>query len=95
MPKIRQGATSVWHQFVLQCEDRERLLDYLNEKGIGTIIHYPIPPLLSEAYSYLGHKEGFLPITEHYAKTVLSIPMYNGMTEEEQTAVIEALNAFE
>ena len=95
MPEIRQGCTSVWHQFVLQCEERERLMEYLNEKGIGTIIHYPIPPHLSEAYSYLGHKEGFLPITEHYAKTVLSIPMYNGMTEEEQTAVIEALNAFE
>ena len=94
MPKVREGCTSVWHQFVLRCEERERLIEYLNEKGIGTIIHYPIPPHLSEAYGYLGHKEGFLPVTEAYAKTVLSIPMYNGMTEEEQTEVIQALNAF-
>ena len=79
---------------MIRCEERERLISYLDEKGIGTIIHYPIPPHLSEAYQYLGHKEGFLPITERYANTVLSIPMYNGMTEEEQTYVIDALNAF-
>lgn len=94
LPKVREGATSVWHQFVLRCQDRQELIDYLNEKEIGTIIHYPIPPHLSEAYGYLGHKEGFLPITEQYAKEVLSIPMYNGMTEAEQSYVIEALNRF-
>ena len=69
-------------------------MDYLKQQGIGTIIHYPIPPHLSEAYAYLGMKEGDLPITEHLAKTVLSIPIYNGMTQQEQTAVIEAINAF-
>ena len=95
MPEMREKCTSVWHQFVLLCEDRDRLMAYLDEKGIGTIIHYPIPPHLSEAYGYLGHKEGFLPITENYAKTVISIPMYNGMTDEEQTEVINALNSFE
>lgn len=94
-PAVRENCDAVWHQFVLRCEERDRLIAYLNEKEIGTIIHYPIPPHLSEAYAYLGHREGFLPITEHYAKTVLSIPMYNGMTEDEQTRVIEALNAFE
>ena len=94
LPRVRPGADSVWHQFVLRCEDREELIAYLNEREIGTIIHYPIPPHLSQAYEYLGHKEGFLPITEQYARQVLSIPMYNGMTEEEQTYVIEALNRF-
>mgnify|MGYP002623038601 CR=1 FL=1 len=68
--------------------------DYLNKLEIGTIIHYPIPLHLAEAYKYLGHKPGFLPITEHLAQTVLSIPMYNGMTEEEQSYVIDALNNF-
>ena len=95
LPTLAEGATCVWHQYVIRCEERDRLIDYLNAKGIGTIIHYPIPPHLAEAYRYLGHKEGFLPITEHLAKTVLSIPMYNGMTEEEQTYVINALNEFE
>lgn len=69
-------------------------MNYLNEKGIGTIIHYPIPPHLSEAYQYLGYKHGSLPITENFADTVLSMPMYNGMKTEEQSYVIDALNSF-
>lgn len=94
LPSVRPGADSVWHQYVVQCEDRDRLIEHLKEREIGTIIHYPIPPHLSEAYAYLGHREGSFPITEHDARTVLSIPMYNGMTEEEQQTVIEGLNAF-
>ncbi|MCR4587884.1 MAG: DegT/DnrJ/EryC1/StrS family aminotransferase [Lachnospiraceae bacterium] len=93
-PKTRSGNMPVWHQYVVQSEYRDQLLDYLKENGIASIIHYPIPPHLSEAYGYLGLKEGILPITEHYANTVLSIPMYNGMTAEEQEYVIECLNAF-
>lgn len=94
LPEVRTRATAVWHQYVLRCKDREHLIEHLTEYGIATIIHYPIPPHLSEAYTYLDYKKGELPITERYAQEVLSIPMYNGMTEEEQTIVIEALNAF-
>ena len=94
LPQIRDGATHIWHQFVIRTNERDTLIQYLNEKQIGTIIHYPIPPHLSEAYAYLGLKEGTLPITEEYAKTVLSIPLYNGMTGEEQDYVISCLNAF-
>ena len=79
---------------MIRTNERDTLVQYLNEKQIGTIIHYPIPPHLSEAYAYLGLKEGTLPITEEYAKTVLSIPLYNGMTGEEQDYVISCLNAF-
>ena len=94
LPKIRDGATHIWHQFVIRSDERNELIQYLDQKGIGTIIHYPIPPHLSEAYQYLGLGEGTLPVTEKYAKTVLSIPLYNGMTKEEQDRVIEAINAF-
>ena len=95
LPGLPDKATCVWHQYVIRCEERERLIQYLNEREIGTLIHYPIPPHLSEAYAYLEHGEGFLPRTEHLAQTVLSIPMYNGMTNEEQDYVIRALNEFE
>ena len=95
LPKVRENCTAVWHQYVIRCEERDRLIEYLDEKGIGTIIHYPIPPHLAEAYNYLGYKEGAFPITEKCANTVLSIPMYCGMTAEEQTQVFEALNALE
>ncbi len=92
LPKTREKCTNIWHQFVIHTERRDELIDYLNEKGIHTIIHYPVPPHLQEAYAYLGHKAGDYPITEKFAHEVLSIPLYNGMTEEEQDFVINALN---
>ena len=95
LPMVRPGADSTWHQYVIhapQC--RDKLADYLKEHGIGTIIHYPIPPHLSQAYAYLGFRRGDFPIAEQYADEVLSLPMYNGMTEEEQTYIIEKINAF-
>lgn len=95
LPKIRECATHIWHQFVIRCDRRDELIAYLEANNIGSIIHYPIPPHLSEAYSYLGKKRGALPITESYADTVLSIPLYIGMTKAEQDYVIEKLNAFE
>ncbi len=94
LPQIREGATHIWHQFVVRSKYRDELLAYLDAHDIGTIIHYPIPPHLSEAYGYLGMKAGDLPITESYANSVLSIPLYNGMTEDEQTYVIKTMNAF-
>lgn len=94
LPGIREGATHIWHQFVLKSDYRDKLMKYLDDHGIGTIIHYPIPPHLSEAYQYLNVGEGSLPITEKYAKSVLSIPLYNGMTAEEQDYVIKTINEF-
>lgn len=94
LPSVREGVTHVWHQYVIRTERRDELIAYLEERGIGTIIHYPVPPHLSEAYAYLGYQKGAFPVTEGYADTVLSIPMYGGMTREEQTRVIESLNAF-
>ena len=94
-PKIRPGADSTWHQYVVHVpEHRDELMDYLKEQEIGSLIHYPIPPHLSEAYEYLGYRKGDFPIAEKYADEVLSLPMYNGMTKEEQTSVIEAINKF-
>ena len=94
LPKVREGATHVWHQFVIKCEKRDELIKYLKDNGVGTIIHYPVPPHLAECYEYLGHKAGDYPITEKYANTVVSIPMYNGMTDEEQDYVIDVINKF-
>lgn len=95
LPQIRTGCTHIWHQFVIRTERRQELIDFLNGKEIGTIIHYPVPPHLSEAYRYLQLPKGSLPITEAYADTVLSIPLYNGMSDEEQNYVIEAINHFQ
>ncbi|SFC74604.1 DegT/DnrJ/EryC1/StrS family aminotransferase [Butyrivibrio sp. YAB3001] len=94
-PEVAAGSTSVWHQYVLRVpEYRDDFKQYLEENGIMTIIHYPIPPHLSEAYKRLELKEGSLPITEKYANEVISLPIYAGMTDEEQSRVIECINNY-
>ena len=95
LPIVQPDCESVWHQFVINVKNRDKFIEYLNSKGVGSIIHYPIPPHLSEAYAYLGHKKGSFPIAENYGDTVLSLPLYNGMTIEEQDYVIEVVNAYE
>lgn len=94
LPKLDSKCTSVWHLFVIRTDYRDELIKYLEENDIQTLIHYPIPPHLSEAYSNLGYKEGDFPIAEKYANTVLSLPLYNGMTEDEQDYVINVINKF-
>lgn len=85
----------IYHVFVVRCNKRDELEKYLNDNGIGTVKHYPIPMHEQECYKELGIKHGELPIAEEISRTVLSIPMYYGMTEEEISYVIEAINRFE
>lgn len=96
-PKVRENADSTWHQYVVHVINgkRNELIEYLKQNDIGTIIHYPIPPHLAEAYKYLGYKKGDFKITEQYADEVLSLPMYNFMTDEELSYVIDKINNFE
>ena len=95
LPAVNDEYKSVWHIFAVRCEDRDRLEAYLNEKGISTNKHYPIPMHLQECYRDLGYKEGDLPIAEEISRTELSIPMYYGMTDEEVQYVVDTLNQFE
>jgi len=94
LPMIRSGAESVWHQFVVQVENRDEFQEYLKQNGIGTQIHYPIPPHLSKAYKYLGYNKGDFPITENYSDTIISLPLYDGMTNEEIIYVIDIVNRY-
>ncbi len=94
LPKIRENSISTWHQFAIRCKQRDLLQEYLSENGIDTYIHYPMPPHLSGAYRYLGLKEGDLPITEEFAKSLLSLPLFAGMTKLEQDYVINTINEF-
>jgi len=94
LPKIKEGFKHVWHLFVIKCNRRDELQRYLSDNGIGTQIHYPVPPHLSGAYKRFGYKKGDFPITEDYSDTVLSLPLYNGMTDEEADYVIEKINMF-
>lgn len=95
LPIIDKDSTHVWHLFVVKVENRAKFVEYLSSKGIGTSVHYPIPPHLSEAYSYLGYTIGAYPITEEYSEKILSLPLYNGMKKEELDYVIEVINKYE
>ena len=79
---------------MVRCSRRDELQNYLADKGIQTQIHYPVPPHLAKCYQHLGHSKGEFPITEGYADEVLSLPIYTGMTAEEQDYVIEQINLF-
>lgn len=95
LPKVSDDTYEhIYHVFVIRCDERDRLEQYLTEKGIGTVKHYPIPMHLQEAYRDLNIKKGMLPIAEEISATVLSIPMYYGMTGDEVQTVISALNDF-
>lgn len=94
LPKTLDGVNHVYHQFVIRCDQRDELQKYLLANGIQTQIHYPIPPHLAECYKWQGYKVGSFPITEEYANTVMSLPLYTGMTEAEQDYLIEVLNKF-
>ena len=94
LPKVRCGADSIYHQYVVRCKERDKLQAFLQENDIQTQIHYPIPPHLADCYKYLGHKKGEFPLTESLADEVLSLPIYTGMTDAEQQYVIEKINQF-
>ena len=84
----------IYHVFVIRCDRRDELEAYLKENGIGTVKHYPVPMHMQKAYEGLNIPEGALPIAEEISRTVLSIPMYYGIKEDEVTYVIDKLNAF-
>lgn len=94
LPLLRDGAESIYHQYVVRCASRDSLQKALEQSGIQTQIHYPIPPHLAGCYASLGHKRGEFPLTERYADEVLSLPIYTGMTQDEQDYVIEQINAW-
>lgn len=91
---LADGATSAYHLFVVKTQDREGLQAELNKAGIGTLIHYPIPPHLQECYEYLGYKKGDFPIAEKLAISAISIPLHVGMKLTEINYVIKAITQF-
>ena len=94
LPFVPNYTNPVWHIFGIRCKRRDELEKFLNESGIATNKHYPIPMHLQECYKDLGFKKGDYPIAEEISETELSIPMYYGMTDEEVQYVIDRVNEF-
>ena len=91
---INPGSTHVYHVFIVRTQKRDELMKHLAAKGVGCLIHYPVPPHLQKAYQSLGFKKGDFPIAELISKTCLSLPLWPGMTEEEINYVIETVKLF-
>jgi dTDP-4-amino-4,6-dideoxygalactose transaminase len=83
-----------YHLYVVRCAHRDRLQSHLADRGIMTLIHYPVPIHLQEAYSDIGGKSGDFPIAEKCADEVLSLPIFPELTEDEVSRIIDAVNAF-
>ena len=94
LPFVPEDMVPVWHIFGVRCKRRDELEKFLNDAGIGTNKHYPIPMHMQECYKDLGFKEDNFPIAEEISATELSLPMYYGMTNEEVQYVIEKVNEF-
>ncbi len=94
LPYVNPDCVPVWHIFGIRCKERDALERHLNDAGIGTNKHYPIPMHMQECYRDLELKEGSLPIAEEISSTELSIPMYYGMTYDETVYIINTINDF-
>ena len=94
LPYILPQVHSVWHQFLVRTEQRDELQGHLKSHGVGTIIHYPIPPHLQECYAELGYKKGDFPIAEELAQTAVSLPIYPGLSNSDVDYVCDVISRF-
>ena len=93
-PRVLAGREHAYHLYVIRHARRDALAAHLDRAGVTALVHYPIPVHLQPAYAELGYREGSLPETERAAREVLSLPLYPGLTAEQQGRVIEAVNGF-
>jgi dTDP-4-amino-4,6-dideoxygalactose transaminase len=84
----------IYNQFVIRCERRDELREYLQQKGVGTEIYYPLPLHLQPCFAYLGYKEGDFPVSERVAKTSLALPIYPELQRDDLEYVAGQISEF-
>lgn len=94
IPARAENSTHVFHQYTLQAERRDELKKYLEEKGIPSMIYYPVPLHFQKAYKREGFGEGSFPITEALSKTVISLPIHTEMKPRELEYIVEQIRNF-
>ena len=93
-PLVRPDVTHVYHQYTIRVPRRDELQQFLESRGIGTMIYYPLPLHRQGLYRDLGYAEGSLPVSEQAGREVLSLPMYPELTEEQIQRVVGAIGQF-
>jgi dTDP-4-amino-4,6-dideoxygalactose transaminase len=96
LPAVAEPREHTWNQYTIRIRggQRDALRIFLSAVGIGTEVYYPVPLHLQSCFSYLGYSEGSLPETEAAAKEVISLPIFPGLTEDEQQLVVERIRQF-
>jgi len=94
LPSTPKGANPVWHLYVIATPQREALQQHLTQSGVQTLIHYPVPPHLQQAYQSLGMTQGQYPVAEQYAQQVLTLPIGPQLSDEAVDHTIDAVRAF-
>jgi dTDP-4-amino-4,6-dideoxygalactose transaminase len=94
LPYEPSSSRAVYHLYVVRTQNRDELQKHLNEAGVGTGIHYPIPVHLQAAYASFGWKKGDFPQSEEAAEQILSLPMFAGLTADQQKRVAETISQF-
>lgn len=94
VPFEPQGSRGIYHLYVIRTKDRDALAEHLKESGIHTGLHYPLPVHLQKCYQEWGYQKGGLPITERVASEILSLPMFPGLTADQQERVAAGIEAF-
>lgn len=93
-PFVRKGSTHVYHLYVITTNERDAMRNRLDEVGVASGIHYPLPLHLQPAFAYLGYKQGDLPCCEAMAAQSLSLPMFPELTRDQVrdiTAIVRAV----
>jgi dTDP-4-amino-4,6-dideoxygalactose transaminase len=93
-PRPASWANPVWHLYVIEVDRRDALKRWLNDRGIGAGIHYPVPLHMQPAYAHLNIPPGTFPVSETAADRILSLPMYPELTEEQMGEIIHHIAAF-
>jgi len=94
IPKENYDSYHVFHLYVIESEKRDKLQQYLKDRGIETIIHYPVPIHLQKPYRLQGYKKGMFPVTEEKSRRILSLPMFPELTEREIEYVCKSISSF-
>jgi dTDP-4-amino-4,6-dideoxygalactose transaminase len=94
LPVEAPGNESVYHQYVVRHKNRDKLRAHLQDRGVGTALHYPVPLHMQKCFDYLGYKEGDFPISERAAKECLSLPMFSEITDDQVAYVASTISDF-
>lgn len=90
-PWVPEATIPSWHLYVLRVKERDRVRKHLKNEGIETIVHYPVPPHLQEAYSFMNFHRGSFPLSERLADEVISLPLYPSLSMESVDQIIHSV----